>query len=255
MNVFVILLITYYNAAMKKTELRLNSVTYKVGRNSILDNISFELSGSQAVCLLGPNGAGKSTLLKIISAHLLSETGTVSLNQLSPLANRRTYLSQIGYMPEQAYIEPFLTVEEQLKLHAKVMKVDDIEARIDKVMESCHLSEVMNKRTGRLSLGYKQRLNLAQALLREPEVIIMDEPLNGLDPHLIIEFREMIQALKKKSMVLFSTHYLAEAQQVSDKVMIIQHGEIHEIIDLKTGAPQNLEHLYMQHTQHRSVVL
>lgn len=234
---------------MDNMVLSAESIHYRVGRNDIIKDISFRFCGPQAVCILGPNGAGKSTLLKLISATLLSEQNNIRLSGLNPYIDRREYTQHIGYMPEVPFIAPMLNVAEQLNLMANTLSPDIENSAIKDVIHTCHLDNVLEVRCERLSLGYKQRLNLAQALLKSPDVLIMDEPLNGLDPHLIIEFRDIINELKKSVLVLFSTHYLAEAQKVSDKIMIMQHGVLQEIINLEKENFCDLEKIYMQHTK------
>jgi ABC-2 type transport system ATP-binding protein len=150
-------------------------------------------------------------------------------------------------MPENATIIPELTVIEQLSLMAYLRGSKPIKTDLQSLINLCRLHKVENKRTAQLSLGYKQRLNLAQALLNQPLVLIMDEPLNGLDPHLIIEFRNIIRKLKKKTLILISTHYLAEAEIISDRVLIMQNGLMLDNIELNQSA-FDLEQTYMQHT-------
>ena len=177
---------------MSKINLQLESLNYLFRKQKILDDVSLSLSSPQIVTLLGPNGAGKSTILKSIAADLYCQSGTIQLNNIDTNKQRLEYLAQIGYMPEVALIIPELTVYEQLSLIAHTRKINDSEQSIKTVMNKCQLNTVKNKRTHQLSLGYRQRLNLAQALLNEPKLLILDEPLNGLDPHLIIEFRNTL---------------------------------------------------------------
>ena len=229
---------------MENCNLTLQNISHRIAKVAILDDISLELQGLQAVTLLGPNGAGKSTLLKTIAAQFYCDEGKVQFNNLESLKNRKQYLNQIGYMPEIAVVFAELTVHEQLQLMSQVKSVSH--HSLDEVIEVCQLHQVINKRVKQLSLGYRQRLNLGQALLNQPQLIIMDEPLNGLDPHLIIEFRHIIKQLKKKCLLIISTHYLAEAQQISDRVIIMQKGQI--LANEKLALIENLEQHYMQLT-------
>ncbi|MCF6288379.1 MAG: ABC transporter ATP-binding protein [Proteobacteria bacterium] len=224
-------------------QLLLNNITIKLGRQIILDNINLHFQGAQVVTLLGPNGAGKSTLLKVVSALLCATTGKVVLNKIDAKLARLQYLSKIGYMPEYAVILAELTVQEQLQLHAELKNVSHSKQQIQKVISVCQLDTVIHKRTNHLSLGYRQRLNLAQALLNNPQVLIMDEPLNGLDPHLIIEFRNIIKQLQNDTLVIMSTHYLTEAQMISDRVLIMQDGRVLDNIEMNDNT--NLEQLYL----------
>lgn len=232
---------------MSKINLQLQSLNYLFRKQKILDDVNLSLSSPQIVTLLGPNGAGKSTLLKYIAAELYCQSGNIHLNEIDTNNQRLEYLAQIGYMPEVALILPELTVYEQLSLIAHTRKVVARELSIKRVMDSCQLQTVKNKRTNQLSLGFRQRLNLAQALLNEPKLLILDEPLNGLDPHLIIEFRNTLNALKKDTLIIMSTHYLAEADLISDRVLIMQSGQI--LDNIEKSDYSDLEKFYLQHTE------
>jgi ABC-2 type transport system ATP-binding protein len=232
---------------MSNINLQLQSLNYLYRKQKILDDINLSLSNPQIVTLLGPNGAGKSTLLKSIAAELNCQSGSIHLNDINTKKLRLKYLAQIGYMPEVALIIPELSVYEQLSLISNTRKIPVSEKFIRKVMDSCQLNTVANKRTNQLSLGYRQRLNLAQALLNKPKLLILDEPLNGLDPHLIIEFRNTLKALKKDTLIIMSTHYLAEADLISDRVLIMQNGQI--LDNIEKSDHRDLEKYYLQHTK------
>ena len=239
---------------MVDINLVIESLSYVYQKQTILNSISLELNNPQTITLLGPNGAGKSTLLKTLAAILYGQSGRVILNQLDAELNRKEYQSQIGYMPETALIMPELTVREQLKLLATINQINESQKAIDSVINRCQLQAVVNKRTHKLSLGYKQRLNLAQALLNDPKVLILDEPLNGLDPHLIIEFRSIINKLKNDVLVIMSTHYLAEAQLISDRVLIMKNGHIIDDIEIKNikSSDYDLEKVYLKHMENNT---
>jgi len=234
---------------MLEINLSVKNLSHKVAHQAILSSIDFDLSGFQAVTLLGPNGAGKSTLLKALSAQLYCQRGSVDFNDNNSENNSKDYASQVGYMPEIATLLPELTVLEQLHYSAQLKAVKQAQECIDQAVETCQLQSVLNKRTTHISLGYRQRLNLAQAIINQPQLLIMDEPLNGLDPHLMIEFRNIIQQLKQKSLIIISTHYLAEAQIISDRVLILQAGQLLDNINLrKQKKAFDLEQTYLQHT-------
>ncbi len=228
---------------MENTRLTVKNISFAFNNHLILDQVSFDVSSMQAITVLGPNGAGKSTLLKIMSASLFATDGAIEFMGKNSLLQRQAYLQLIGYMPETSLLMPELTVKEQLQLIATLKKV----VFNDELIEQCQLQEVVNKRCKGLSLGYKQRLNLAAALINKPKLLIMDEPLNGLDPHLIIDFRRIIQKFKLETIVIMSTHYLAEAQMVSDRVLIMQQGKLLDDVILQDGT--DLEELYLQHTR------
>lgn len=240
---------------MPEIDLRIVDLNYCFRQQKILDKVSLNLTNPKAVTLLGPNGAGKSTLLKALSASLFCQSGSVSLNDIDAETQRLRYLSQVGYMPEVPLVLAELSVLEQLQLIVNGKQIVDTNESIDRVIDICRLKSVINKRTNQLSLGYRQRLNLAQAIINKPPLLIMDEPLNGLDPHLIIEFRNIIKQLKKESLVIMSTHYLAEAELISDRVLIMQNGQMLDNIEMQATGQRNLEEVYMQHTASVEVIV
>lgn len=236
---------------MVDVHLSVLSLNFNQGRQQILHDINCELKSPQVVCLLGPNGAGKSTLLKCLAGQRHPSSGQILLNELDAHQHRSQYLSKVGYMPEQAMTLAELTVMEQLQLMAEAKGLSNDSSAIERVVEHCKLNAVLCNKVAQLSLGFRQRLNLAQALMAQPSVLIMDEPLNGLDPHSIIELRHTIQSLKTHTLIIFSTHYLAEAHTVSDRVLIMQSGQIKDNIDVSSlHDGQDLERLYLSHTQH-----
>ena len=233
---------------MDKSLLTVKNVSFSLSHQVLLDAISFAVHKAQAITLLGPNGAGKSTLLKTIAATLFPTQGCIEFMGKDSQSQRQSYLKLVGYMPETPLVMPELTVKEQLQLVARLKNC----VFQEELIEQCQLGRVVNKRCNQLSLGYKQRLNLAGALINKPKLLIMDEPLNGLDPHLIIDFRRIIKELKKDAIVILSTHYLAEAQMVSDRVLIMQQGKL--LDDVIMQVDTNLEELYMRHTHVQETV-
>ena len=234
---------------MSNIQLIIDSLCHMVGRQTVLENISFEINGFQSVTLLGPNGAGKSTLIKAMAASLFCQSGSVKFNSMQSELDRQSYLKTVGYMPETPLVIHELTVNEQLMLIANCKQLPDIKKSIQRVVEICQLEPVLTKRTKQLSLGFKQRLNLAQAIINKPQLLIMDEPLNGLDPHLIIKFRNIINELKKSTLIIVSTHYLAEAQNISDRILIMQNGQLLDNINMNNNSQHiDIEDIYMQHT-------
>jgi len=241
---------------MNSIQLKVDSLNYNFGHQTVLNNISLYLQGFQIVTLLGPNGTGKSTLIKALAANLFCQSGHVCLNNFDSEIDRTDYLKLIGYMPEVPLVIKELTVREQLELVANCKQITDVDLSIERVIEVCQLQSVLLKRTKNLSLGFKQRLNLAQAIINKPKLLIMDEPLNGLDPHLIIKFRNIIKELKKSTMIVLSTHYLAEAQNVSDRILIMQNGRLLDNINLRHNIhTTDIEEIYMQHTANKGNML
>jgi ABC-2 type transport system ATP-binding protein len=228
---------------MENINLTVKNVSFTLNNHIILDDMSFDVTSKLAITLLGPNGAGKSTLLKALAASLFATQGSIEFMGKDSQSQRQSYLELVGYMPETPLLMPELTVKEQLQLVARLKNCELQE----ELIEQCQLGRVVNKRCNQLSLGYRQRLNLAGALINKPKLLIMDEPLNGLDPHLIIEFRRIIKKLKKDTIVIMSTHYLAEAQMVSDRVLIMQQGKLLDDVIMQTDT--DLEELYLQHTR------
>jgi len=241
---------------MNSIQLKVDSLNYNFGHQTVLNNISLDLNGFQIVTLLGPNGAGKSTLIKALAANLYCQSGHVNLNNFDSEIDRTDYLKLIGYMPEIPMVIKELTVREQLELVANCKNITDVNQSIERIIEVCQLQSVLLKRTKNLSLGFKQRLNLAQAIINKPKLLIMDEPLNGLDPHLIIKFRNIIKALKNSTMIVLSTHYLAEAQNVSDRILIMQNGRLLDNINLHNNIQnKDIEEIYMQQTSNEGNLL
>lgn len=232
---------------MSEIKLSVDSLNHEIQKKSLLNHISLKLNGAQVISVLGPNGAGKSTLLKCLAAQLIPKSGCIKFDGIDAHTQRQKYLSQMGYMPEKAVVLAELNAHEQLQLSATIQNINDPENSIQRAIELCQLQSVLNTRVRHLSLGFKQRLNLAQALLKQPQMLILDEPLNGLDPLLIIEFRNLIKQLKSECLVIMSTHYLAEAEIVSDRVLMIENGCMLDDIDIKKlPHDTDLEAIYLQ---------
>lgn len=212
--------------SMTQLNLKIDSLAYTCYQKNIIDDVNYELTGNQVVALLGPNGAGKSTLLKALSSQLSCTQGSIKFNDFDSQTDRKKYLNELGYMPEVACFFPELNVMEQLSLFAENFQIIDKKQRLEEMIELCGLNTVINKRMNKLSLGYKQRVNLAQALLNQPKLLLLDEPLNGLDPSLIIEFRDIIKNASDSSIVFLSTHILSEAELINDTVLIMNHGKL-----------------------------
>lgn len=199
-------------------------VSKSYGKQKALDNVSFEVGKGEIVGLLGPNGAGKSTLMKIITGYIEADAGNVEICGVSvadePMKTRRL----IGYLPEHnplyldMYVREYLTMVADI-YHKSVSAVDDM-------ISFTGLAPEAYKKIGQLSKGYRQRVGLSQALLSEPEVIILDEPTTGLDPNQIIEIRNLIRTIGRERTVIMSTHLMQEVEAVCDRVVIISKGVI-----------------------------
>jgi len=204
------------------------NLTKTYGSHIALDNISFKINKGEIIGFLGPNGAGKSTTMNIITGFLSSTEGTVKLDDIDILENPIEFKKKIGYLPEIPPLYMDMTVKEYLTFVCKLKKInkDKIKQEINRVTELTKIKHVTGRLINNLSKGYKQRVGLSQALIGDPEVLILDEPTVGLDPKQIIEIRTLIKDLSKQRTVILSTHILSEVNVVCDRVLIINKGRI-----------------------------
>jgi gliding motility-associated transport system ATP-binding protein len=209
------------------------------GRTAIAD-ISFSVARGEIVGLLGPNGAGKSTTMRVLSGFLPATSGTARVAGFDVFFESDEVRRRIGYMPENNPLYPEMRVREYLKFRARLKGLGwkKSRARVDTVMEQCGLTEVRRRIIGQLSKGYRQRVGLADALVHEPELIILDEPTIGLDPRQIRAVRQLIKNLGGKHTVLISTHILPEAEMMCSRMLIMYDGKI-----LAADTPENLQRL------------
>lgn len=208
-------------------------LTKYYGSIKAVDDISFTVQSGEVLGFLGPNGAGKSTTMNMITGYLSSTSGTVTIDGCEILDEPKKAKSKIGYLPEipPLYIE--MTVKKYLEFMFDLKKVRlPKKEHIDEVMRLVHISEQSQRIIKHLSKGYRQRVGLAQALLGNPPVIILDEPTVGLDPKQIIEIRTLIKSLGKKHTVIFSSHVLSEVSEICDRIIVISDGKI--VADAKT---------------------
>lgn len=198
------------------------------GDNIAVDGISFEVKGGQIYGFLGPNGAGKSTTMNIITGYLSPTSGTVEINGYLMGKDTLKAKQSIGYLPEIPPLYPDMTVLEYLRFAASIKGIDKSERkkRVEEVMNATDIKKMENRLIKHLSKGYKQRVGIAQAILADPEVIILDEPTVGLDPEQIIEVRELIKSLKGKHTVIISSHILSEISATCDEVLVIANGRM-----------------------------
>lgn len=190
-------------------------------------DISFSIPQGQIVAFLGPNGAGKTTLMRMLTGYLAPSTGGASIAGLDVRAQRIAASRRLGYLPENGPLYPDMTPLELLTFFGEARELGRaLKTRIDAVVDLCALELVLEKPIGRLSKGLRQRVGLAQALLHDPEVLIMDEPTAGLDPNQIRQFRENVQRLRAAKTLLVSTHILHEAEATADRVLLINSGRL-----------------------------
>lgn len=205
----------------------IKNLTKLYGKNKALRNISFSVKKGEIMGFLGPNGAGKSTTMNIICGCISANEGSVSVCGCDVLENPKIVKSKIGYLPEQPPLYYDMTVIEYLNFVYELKKVKlSKKNHIEEIMELVKISNMKNRMIRNLSKGYKQRVGLAQALIGNPEVLILDEPTVGLDPKQIIEIRNVIKQLGKTRTVILSTHILQEVEAVCDSVTIISYGNI-----------------------------
>ncbi|MCQ2299301.1 MAG: ATP-binding cassette domain-containing protein [Bacteroidales bacterium] len=206
--------------------IQIQNVTKLYGDQRAVDNVSFTVNEGEIVGLLGPNGAGKSTLMKIITCFLPPTEGTVNVCGYSifdqPIEVRR----QIGYLPEQNPLYHEMYVREFLRFIAGIYKLDNVKDRVEEIIRAVGLTPESNKKIGALSKGYKQRVGLAQALIHDPKVLILDEPTTGLDPNQLEEIRSLVRQVGKSKVVLLSTHIMQEVEAMCTRAIIINHGKI-----------------------------
>ena len=209
----------------------------KYDNHVALDDLSFFVEKNQVFGFLGPNGAGKSTTMNIITGYLAPTSGSVIINGFDIVANPIEAKQCIGYLPEIPPVYMDMTPYEYLKFVAQAKKVDktQIKDEIDRVMALTNISDVKNRLIKTLSKGYRQRVGMSQALLGNPQVIILDEPTVGLDPVQIMEFRDLIKELGKEHTVIISSHILSEISEICNKIMIISKGKL-----LAIDTPENL---------------
>ncbi len=215
------------------------------GRTAVSD-ISFTVGRGEIVGLLGPNGAGKSTTMRILSCYLAATSGTVRVAGLDVFRQSDEVRRRIGYMPENNPLHYDMRVREYLKFRARLKGLTRKRSRerVDVVTEQCGLTEVSRRIIGQLSKGYRQRVGLADALVHEPELIILDEPTIGLDPNQIRAVRQLIKGLGDSHTVLISTHILPEAEMTCHRVVIMYEGKI-----LAADTPENLQRLMSSNSQ------
>jgi ABC-2 type transport system ATP-binding protein len=202
-------------------------VTKFFGEQKALDNVSFEVKTGEIVGFLGPNGAGKSTMMKIITGFIPASSGKVNVNGLAVEADNLEVKKQIGYLPENNPLYPEMYIREYLGFVASIYKTGVSKKKlIDNIIELTGLIPEQNKKIGSLSKGYRQRVGLAQALIHNPAVLILDEATTGLDPNQIVEIRNLIKEAGRQKTVMLSTHIMQEVEAICDRVIIIDNGVI-----------------------------
>jgi len=202
----------------------IQNISKSYGTQKALDTISFSINKGEIVGFLGPNGAGKSTLMKILTTYLTADEGSAKVNGFDVSSQPKDVQLSIGYLPEHNPLYLDLYVREYLAFNADVYKV--AKSRIEEVIQLTGLASESHKKIGQLSKGYRQRVGLANALLHNPDVLILDEPTTGLDPNQLVEIRNVIKNAGKDKTVFLSTHIMQEVEAICDRVIIIDKGKI-----------------------------
>lgn len=203
-------------------------VTKYYGEQKALDDVSFDISTGEIVGFLGPNGAGKSTLMKIITGYIPPSSGRILVNGMDVSSDDPSIRSKTGYLPENNPLYPEMYVREYLSFVASVYKMTGGEKKeaVEKIIAATGLIPESKKKIGSLSKGFRQRVGLAQALIHNPEILILDEATSGLDPNQIVEIRSLIREAGKEKTVLLSTHIMQEVEAICDRIIIIDKGKI-----------------------------
>lgn len=209
-------------------------ITKQYGQQKALDQVSFSVGQGSITGFLGPNGAGKSTMMKILTCFIPQNSGTAKVCGFDVFENSFEVKQQVGYLPEHNPLYLDMYVKEYLAFAAGIHKLKNIDQRVKEMIEMTGLTLEQRKKIGALSKGYRQRVGLAQAIIHNPKVLILDEPTTGLDPNQLVEIRSLIKELGKEKTVLFSTHILQEVKAVCDNIIIINKGKIVANSDAKT---------------------
>ena len=228
--------------------LQITNLTKKFGEQTALNNINLSIEKNEIVGLLGPNGAGKSTLMKSITGVVKIDEGEILFNDkditLYPIESKKN----IGFLPENNPLYQEMFVKEYLNFVADIHKIPS--ERIDEVIELVGITPEKSKKISQLSKGYKQRVGLAQAILHQPDLLILDEPTNGLDPNQIIEIRNVIKEIGKEKTIILSTHIMQEVEALCSRVILIHKGNILQDTSIEEfkGRYSNLEEAFQSYT-------
>jgi ABC-2 type transport system ATP-binding protein len=238
--------------------IRVENVTKDFGEIRAVDSVSFEVGAGEIMGLLGPNGAGKTTIMRVITGYMPPTEGRVIIDGLDMFDHPASIKRRIGYLPEHPPLYLEMTVREYLTFAGRIRGLGGsvLEERIGHVAELCGIKEMLGRLTGNLSKGYRQRTGLAQALVHDPDILVLDEPTVGLDPRQIIEIRDLIRELGRERTVILSTHILQEVTYICRKLAILRTGElvafdtlealseqlsIGQLLNIRVARPENVD--------------
>ncbi|WP_417876243.1 gliding motility-associated ABC transporter ATP-binding subunit GldA [Winogradskyella sediminis] len=219
--------------------IEVSNITKLYKDQKALNNVSFKVNDAEIVGFLGPNGAGKSTMMKILTTYINASDGSAIVNGFDVNSDKKNVQKSVGYLPEHNPLYTDLYVKEYLNFNANVYATP--KSRIEEVIELTGLKPEAHKKIGQLSKGYRQRVGLANALLHNPDVLILDEPTTGLDPNQLVDIRNLIRNIGKEKTVFLSTHIMQEVEAMCDRVIIINKGEVvadKYLKDLREGQEQ-----------------
>lgn len=228
--------------------LEIKNLTKKFGEQTALNNINIEIKKNEIIGLLGPNGAGKSTLMKSIVGVLMIDEGEIIFDGKNIAENEIQTKEKIGFLPENNPLYNDMYVKEYLQFVADIHKIQ--KEKVDEIIDLVGITPEKSKKISQLSKGYKQRVGLAQAILHEPDLLILDEPTNGLDPNQIIEIRNVIKEIGKEKTVILSTHIMQEVEALCSRVILIHQGKIVQDTGIEEfkGKFSNLEEAFANYT-------
>ena len=223
--------------------IELHHVSKYFGEQAAVNNISFNANRGEIVGFLGPNGAGKSTTMKMITGFIAASSGTIKVNGEVVDPDQLNTRKYIGYLPENNPLYTDMYVREYLHFVGSIYRVKGLKTRVEEMIEAVGLSVESNKKIGALSKGYRQRVGLAQAIIHDPDILILDEPTTGLDPNQIVEIRELIKHIGSQKTVLLSTHIMQEVESMCSSAIVIANGKI-----VANDAIANLQKLHTDNT-------
>jgi ABC-2 type transport system ATP-binding protein len=220
-----------HNGALNDSDdymIKVNGVTKKYPARLAVDDVSFEVARGEIVGFLGPNGAGKTTTMRMLSGYMPADSGSIEIAGFDVSTHAQEVRRRIGYLPENCPLYPEMRVDEYLRFRAELkgVKASARKAKISEVKEQCGLEDTGRRIIGQLSKGYRQRVGLADTLVHDPDLLVLDEPTVGLDPYQIRQVRELIKQLAQRHTILLSTHILQEVEAICERIMIINEGRI-----------------------------